>query len=72
MEILDQEIQVPCPKCKYEQAVTVKDFMNLKVIICGGCKNSIALKLEGDDPMKTDDSLKDLLNGFPKEIKIKI
>lgn len=69
---LGQEIELKCPECQYVQPITLEDAMNEKQIICGGCKKTIGLKLEGDDPSKAENSIKSLLNNFPKKIEIKL
>jgi len=70
--ITDREIEIKCPECSYVQVVTLEDMVKEKRIICGGCKKTIKLKLEGDDPAKVEKELEKLLSSFSKEIKIRI
>ena len=38
-----EKINIPCPKCGFENSVTLKQIGNQESVICGGCKRTIKL-----------------------------
>lgn len=71
----EQKINISCPKCSFENSVTLKQIGNQESIICGGCRCSIKLMDEDGSIHKTTKTIKeevDKLRRLSKDIKINI
>lgn len=73
--IEEQKINISCPKCSFENSVTLKQIKNQESIICGGCKCSIKLVDENGSVRKATKNIQeevDKLKRSLKDIKINI
>jgi len=64
-------IEVPCPSCKFPNAVTVREARFGLKIPCRGCKASIRLVPMDGGFGKAKRALDNFFAGFPKKIEIK-
>ena len=65
-------IEVACPRCKFPNAVTVREARFGLTIPCRGCKRNIRLVPMDGGLAKVKRVLDDFITGFPKNISIKI
>lgn len=65
-------IEVPCPSCKFPNAVTLREVRFGLTIPCRGCKGNIRLVLMNGGLRKAERAIESLLEKFPKKIEIKI
>jgi hypothetical protein len=65
-------LEVPCPSCKFPNAVTVREMRFGLTIPCRGCKRNIRLVPMDGGMTKAKKMLDDFLGEFPKTINIKL
>ncbi len=54
------EVNIPCPGCKREFSVKLRQIEDKKVITCPHCKKRIELNVKGDDLKAPDRELEKL------------
>jgi hypothetical protein len=65
-------VEVPCPSCKFPNAVTLREVRFGLTIPCRGCKGSIRLVPVDGRLRKAERAIENMLDGLPKKIEIKI
>jgi hypothetical protein len=65
-------IEVACPKCKFPNAVTVREARFGLTIPCRGCKRNIRLVPMDGRLGKAKRAIEDFVTEFPSKINIKI
>ena len=74
LDIDKQKINISCPKCGFENSVTLKQVENQESIICGGCRYSIKLVDKDRSVRKGIKNVKEettkLKGSLKKDIKI--
>jgi hypothetical protein len=65
-------IEIPCPLCKFPNAVTVREARFGLTIPCRGCKRNIRLVPTDGGLAKAKRTLDNFISGLPKNITIKI
>jgi predicted Zn finger-like uncharacterized protein len=56
----DMDVNVPCPSCKKEFKMKIREIENNRKVKCPHCQKTITLKVKGDDLKKPDRELKRL------------
>jgi hypothetical protein len=70
---LDKAVtEIPCPSCKFPNAVSVREVRFGLTIPCRGCKRSIRLVPMDGGLSKAKRMLDNFIADFPKKIEIKL
>jgi hypothetical protein len=63
-------IEVPCPSCKFPNAVMVREVRFGLTVPCRGCKGNIQLVPMDGGLSKVKRSIENVIADFPKKINI--
>jgi hypothetical protein len=65
-------VEVPCPSCKFPNAVTLREVRFGLTIPCRGCKGNIRLIPMDGGLGKAERAIENLLDKFTKKLQIKV
>jgi hypothetical protein len=65
-------VEIPCPRCKFPNAVTLHESRFGLIFPCRGCKTRIRIVPIDAGVIKAKRLLEEFMDEFPKTINIKI